>query len=271
MKKIFGTLFLLISTIHIVFSQTIIEGRGIDSLTLGIKESKVIRLLGQNYNRKNIEDKEYILDYPEKLISVSFDKDSIVYEIDIEPNINLKTAKGLKIKQGLKISDIEKVYGDDWWTAKGSGDVGFDIGIRFITKDSVIQKVIIEESDLESGNDYSFYEYIEGNYIPKDLNECLDQLNLLFNKKDKEEIKAKTEKDFTASSHFGPGLWIRNNWGLWKGSRLYYFFKSKGIFHPDDMSGIILTSYYRKLNGIKIDLDKQIKHYQEYWKKQNKK
>lgn len=64
----------------------------------------------------------------------------------------------------------------------------------------------------------------------------------------------------------GLGLEIRNGWGLWKGSRLYHFFNTKGIFHPDDMSVIIRTSYYRNLKGIEIDLDKQILNYQTYWK-----
>jgi hypothetical protein len=40
-----------------------------------------------------------------------------------------------------------------------------------------------------------------------------------------------------------------------------------GIYHPDDMSGIILTSYHRYLNGQDIALEAQIKSYQDYWKK----
>lgn len=271
MNKIVGISLLLISSFNIAFSQSIIkEGKGIDSLTLGIKESKVIAILGNKFNRKSIEDNEYILAYPEKLISFAFDNDSIVYEIILEPNLNFETVEGLKIKKGLKISEIENVYGEDWWTTDESDDVGYDIGIRFETKNNTVQKVIIEESDLEKGNDYSFYEYLEGKYIPKNLNECYNGLNTMLGKKLIEEIKTKTEKEFTTDSHFGMGLWMRNNWGLWKGSRLSKFFKTNGIFHPDDMSGIILTSYHRKLNGIDIQLDKQIKYYQEYWEKQKK-
>ena len=78
----------------------------------------------------------------------------------------------------------------------------------------------------------------------------------------------KGEEEFRANAHFGLGLWMRNNWGLWKGSRLHYFFKTKGILHPDDMSGIILTSYHRNLNDVNIKLKKQIRCYQKYWKKQ---
>jgi hypothetical protein len=271
LNKIFGISFLLITSFNIAFSQSIIkEGKGIDSLTLGIKESKVIAILGNNFNRKSTADNEYILEYSEKLLSFVFDNDSIVYEIIIEPNLNLKTSKGLEIKQGLTITDIENIYGDDWWATKENGEVGFDIGIRFDIKNDKVYQIVLEESDLEEGNDYSFYEYLEGKYIPKNLNECYNELNSTLDKKLIEEIKNKTEAEFTTNSHFGMGLWIRNNWGLWKGSRLYHFFKTKRISHPDDMSGIILTSYHRKLNGIDTQLEKQIKYYQEYWEKQKK-
>lgn len=228
---------------------------------LGIKESKVTKLLGKDFKRDNIyEEDYYTLVYPEKLMSFTFDNDSILFEIILEPTINLKTSKGLKIEKGLKISDLERVYGDDWWTCKGCNDVGYDIGIRFETKNNIVKKIIIEESDLDEGNDYSFYEYLDGIYIPKNLNECISQLNLILDKKTIEEIRVKSEEEFTADSHFGLGLWIRNNWGLWQGSRLTNFFKNKGVSHPDNISWYILTSYHRSLNGIEIDLEKQIKN-----------
>ena len=63
------------------------------------------------------------------------------------------------------------------------------------------------------------------------------------------------------------GLWMRNNWGLWGGSRLSNYFNKLGVFHPDDMSGIILTSYYRYSLGKEIKLEEQISHYKSYWEK----
>lgn len=39
-----------------------------------------------------------------------------------------------------------------------------------------------------------------------------------------------------------------------------------GIFHPDDMSAIILDSYQRKLKGEEIKIEEQLKYYQDYWK-----
>jgi hypothetical protein len=39
-----------------------------------------------------------------------------------------------------------------------------------------------------------------------------------------------------------------------------------GIFHPDDMSGIILDSFWRHLHSQPIKLEEQTAYYQEYWK-----
>src|SRR6476646_9910862 len=80
-------------------------------------------------------------------------------------------------------------------------------------------------------------------YIPKDLDDCINQIDKFWDDTMKAEAIAMTEDEFGGRYHFGLGLWIRNNWGLWKGSRLSKYFNSLGIYHPDDMSGIILSSY----------------------------
>ena len=103
------------------------------------------------------------------------------------------------------------------------------------------------------------------NYIPKNLDEAIHQMDLQLSDSLKLEIKKITEEDFTLGSHFGFGLGIRNDWKLWKGSELSRYFNKIGIFHPDDMSGIILTSYYRNLQGLDIKLDAQVSYYKEYW------
>ena len=61
-------------------------------------------------------------------------------------------------------------------------------------------------------------------------------------------------------------MWIRNSWKLWSRGKLSKYFNSIGVFHPDDMSGIILTSYYRHLKGQDRELEKQVKYYQDFWK-----
>jgi hypothetical protein len=107
-------------------------------------------------------------------------------------------------------------------------------------------------------------------YIPFDLDDCNQQLDKIFVDSTKAKIKGMTESDFSARMHLNFGMWMRNNWGLWKGSRLSRFFNEKGIYHPDDMSGIILDSYYRYLTGQEIKLTEQIKYYQDYWDKAKK-
>ena len=89
---------------------------------------------------------------------------------------------------------------------------------------------------------------INGVYIPKDIEDCCVQLDKILSDKDKEYIKGLPKKDDTIDLHFSLGMWIRNNWGLWGGSRLQIYFLKKRINHPDDMSGKILEAYYDWLN-----------------------
>lgn len=90
---------------------------------------------------------------------------------------------------------------------------------------------------------------INGLYIPKNLEECFIELNKLLKPKDVEAIRNLKSKDEMSLYHFGLGMWLRNNWGLWGGSRLQQYFIKKNIDHPDNMSGIILSYYYDWLHG----------------------
>jgi len=68
--------------------------------------------------------------------------------------------------------------------------------------------------------------------------------------------------------HHSTGRWMRNEWGLWDTkSKLSKEFNAIGIFHADDMSGIILETAFRILNKRPIDLVEQVNGYKEYWKK----
>ena len=108
---------------------------------------------------------------------------------------------------------------------------------------------------------------LKGIYIPKDLEDCFKQINSYWNDSTKTQVKQRTEKDFCTEAHHGFGAWMRGNWHLEIGSRLSKYFNEMGIYHPDDMSGIILHSYHRRLTGKDIELEEQIKHYQDYWDK----
>ena len=105
----------------------------------------------------------------------------------------------------------------------------------------------------------------DDNYVPKDLEESIALL-IQKNWDDMERIRSMTEGDLNASVHFSIGRWIRNNWGLWSGdSDLCKWFKDKEVPHPDDMTGIIITSFHRRVTGKEIGLEEQIQFYKDYW------
>lgn len=104
-------------------------------------------------------------------------------------------------------------------------------------------------------------------YKPKDLDEAIVQLDRIFPDSFKTQIYNMSEDEFLSNTHMSTGMWIRNNWGLWKGKDLAKYFNNLGIYHPDDMSSIILRCYYRHLHEKPYELDNQIAGYQDYWKR----
>src|SRR5262245_11148723 len=104
-----------------------------------------------------------------------------------------------------------------------------------------------------------------GYYIPHDLADALIELDRIMGTKGRDDVIRATE-DGMIEYHHGLGTWLRNNWGLWGGSRLSEYFHQLGIRHPDDMSAIIFDSYWRKVHDKPIDLEGQVRHYQNYWK-----
>lgn len=90
----------------------------------------------------------------------------------------------------------------------------------------------------------------------------------MFPEKEKDFINVCSMKQM-AQYHLGAGMWMRNNWGFWKQEGLLYnFFKDLGLFHADDMSGILLECYWKRAHKVPYDLQAQAKYYQDYWAKQ---
>ena len=104
-----------------------------------------------------------------------------------------------------------------------------------------------------------------GVYIPKNLEECFLEFKRMLPPDVIKEFK-KRDQGNVIRYHLTLGVWIRNNWGLWQGSCLVDYFNQRGIQHPDDMSGIILNSFWRYLNDRPIRLIDQVDLYNEYWK-----
>ena len=104
-----------------------------------------------------------------------------------------------------------------------------------------------------------------GYYIPKNVDEAIFHLSFTWPEDRQMVFKYKPEDKAVAEQHFFAGLDMRNNWRLWTGSPLADYFKAQGIYHPDDMSAIVLRSFHRNLNRQEIDLEGQFRFYREYW------
>ncbi len=96
-------------------------------------------------------------------------------------------------------------------------------------------------------------ERIGEHYIPKNLQECMIELDKILNFQAKQQL-GQSKMDWEFNSHGGGlGTWIRNNWGLHGGSRLLVYFKNRGIGNDghgaDQISGTIITQYKKWLEG----------------------
>lgn len=118
----------------------------------------------------------------------------------------------------------------------------------------------------EKANNCNKYNH---NYIPINLEDALNYMDCSWSEKDKIFFRGQQEKNACFN---GPGMGIRNSWGLWAGkNELVQYFNNIGIFHPDDMSSIILISFHRRLNGKEINLDEQVTKYTKYWEEWDEK
>ncbi len=100
--------------------------------------------------------------------------------------------------------------------------------------------------------------------IPKNLKECFIRLKEIF-------LEEGTLEQFIqcyrkGAYHAGIGMWMRNNWGLWnKNTKLWKYFDKLGIFHADDMSGIIMDTFWCHLKNQPIKLHEHVQFYKNYW------
>ena len=99
---------------------------------------------------------------------------------------------------------------------------------------------------------------MEQGRIPENPQECFDQLQQELAPEGIEAIRNSSEDDLTML-HLQLGMWIRNNWGLWEGSKLAEWFRERGVEDPDDMSEIIIHSFWLLLNDKPVNLEEQLK------------
>jgi hypothetical protein len=126
---------------------------------------------------------------------------------------------------------------------------------RYLNNEAIRLDEQIKKYQEQQQKDYQTYlaktqqDTLNGIYIPKDLKDCFIQLDKVLSAKDRDEIKSLKNRDETIKYHHGLGMWLRNNWGLWGGSRLQKYFLAKKVNHPDEMSALILAFYYDWLHN----------------------
>ena len=117
------------------------------------------------------------------------------------------------------------------------------------------------QENVSYQKDYRYLvDRINGIYIPKDINEAIESLDTILITEDKCYIADSLSLDeFRIQFHHNLGMWIRNYWGLWGGSRLQRYLLDRNVIHPDDMSDNILKAYYKKkIQGLDFSVDDDI-------------
>ena len=59
--------------------------------------------------------------------------------------------------------------------------------------------------------------------------------------------------------HMSLGMYVRNEFGLWRGGPLADALRARGLRHPDDMSGVVVDAYRQFLRRERVDVDAAIR------------
>lgn len=210
------------------------------------------------------DDLEGASEYKKYYVSVELllDKNGKAVLTEINSNLELPKEKIEQFITSQKFTTNLIPSECDKWILKGSFELmnKNKLKARREKKKEIIKAKECYLKRIESDS-------INGFYIPKNIEECFSELDKILKPKDIQTIKNLKEENEISGYHHGLGTYLRNNWYLWGGSRLSEYFNKLGIYHPDDMSSIILNSYFRYLNHQDIKLDEQIKFYKDYWEK----
>ncbi len=104
---------------------------------------------------------------------------------------------------------------------------------------------------------------------PATLDEALARLEAKLRPEDRASILRSTSREFSGAVHFGAGMAMRNEWGLWDDKApLTQWFRARGIWHADDMSGIITDALHARVHRKPHDFEAAVDHCRRYWARQ---
>jgi hypothetical protein len=92
---------------------------------------------------------------------------------------------------------------------------------------------------------------------PSNIEEAHRQLEIQFSKEELASIDAMIDEKEMIKYHMDFGLWMRNAWGLWTEGPLAKQMHELGFTHPDDMSGVILETFWCKRHNKGFRLDER--------------
>ncbi len=104
--------------------------------------------------------------------------------------------------------------------------------------------------------------------VPNTLDEAFSSLDNVMSASQREEFRRRPEASAIVDAHSSLGMYIRNNWFRAGNSSLVRQFRDLGAGSLDDVSSMILASYWRHLNGVPIRLDEQGSCYRKWWAEQ---
>jgi hypothetical protein len=99
--------------------------------------------------------------------------------------------------------------------------------------------------------------------VPRNLGEALDTLD----RASSGTLLLKMHRggeDVSIELHDTLGRWIRNNWQLYDRGPLYRDLAALGLKYPDDMSGLILTSWWRRIHRQPLRIEEQVAWFLEF-------
>lgn len=107
------------------------------------------------------------------------------------------------------------------------------------------------------GDVFALTEKIDGVYIPKDVEDAIRVLDEIYSDEQKAELRGVSSR---FDLHFGLGMWMRNNWGLWRDSRPVKYFERIGYpaYDADGLSSCIISAYLGHLKGDKYVPEKEV-------------
>ncbi len=102
--------------------------------------------------------------------------------------------------------------------------------------------------------------------IPTTLAEAHVELERMLPAETLAKIDAMESEDGMIMYHHGLGTGLRNSWGLWGRSALAEHMRELGFTHADDMSGVILSTFWCKRHGKDFRIEERAAKYRAYWK-----